>query len=338
MNNVVRIHKWESGVRRFLVVACLMLAFSTPLPAGAEQPSGSYLIYVGGDHAIFLPTEVGGRACESDGGVTVCFGGAISADASGDVTGAAVADFSGEVTGNLSATFSGRVGGSTGDTKLRLAMTATGQVSSGGTMLDVEARGRWQCVDNAPSRGFTCSGRMKRCVFDGRHRLGCESEPSNLNLADDGGPWLLYLELTTDAKGIVGGTAMVFLSTGMVVNYDLAGKYSSRTDTTRLRLVGAGEAQSSKLELSKLSLSDGAATAGELHYRIAGQRGRTLLPAPTGPVGGGVPFPGHGQCIRGGFCDTNADTASVFGGHQGGPGTIVDTIFFPILGGASRLR
>lgn len=327
----------RSRVSRFASLSAVVLAFSIPFAAGAERPSGVYLIQVGGDHAIFLPTEVGSLACESDGGVTVCFGGSISADASGEVTGTALAEFSGDVAGDLAATFRGRVGGSTGDTRLSLAMSATGQVSSVGAMLDVEARGRWRCVDDTASRGFRCSGRMRRCVFDGRHRLGCESEPSNLNLADDGGPWLLYLELTTDAKGIVGGTAMVFLSTGLMVDYDLTGKYNSRTDTTRLRLVGAGRAQSSKLELSKLSLSNGAATAGELRYRIAGQRGRTQLPAPSGPVGGATPFPGHGTCIPGGFCDTNADTGGLFGG-AGGSGTIADTIFFPILGGASRLR
>ncbi|MEX2206632.1 MAG: hypothetical protein WEF50_10440 [Myxococcota bacterium] len=321
---------------RFASISSAVLAFSIPLAARAEPPSGAYAIQMGGDHAIFLPTEVGGQACESGGGVTVCFAGAISANPSGDVTGSAIADFSGEVAGHLSATFSGRVGGSTGDTQLRLAMRATGQVSSGGALLDVEARGRWHCVDDTASRGFTCSGRMKRCVFDGRHRLGCESEPSNLILSDDGGPWLLYLELATDAKGIVGGSAMVFLSTGTAVAYDLAGKYNSRTDTARLRLVGAGGAHRSTLELSKLALADGAVTAGELRYRIAGQRGSSLLPTPMGPVGG-FPFPGHGQCIGGGFCDTTADTASLFGGHDGGPGTIADTIFFPILGGASRL-
>lgn len=321
---------------RFAVISSSLLAFSIPLAAGADQPSGSYWIAVGGEHAIVLPVEVGGPACQSGGGVTVCFSGALSAAASGDVSGAALAEFSGDVAGSLAATFTGSVGGSAADTKLRLAMTMTGEVLSGGVTLDVEARGRWRCVENATSRGFRCSGRMKRCLFDAGRRLGCESEASELQLADAGGRWLLDLELATDENGIVGGSAVVYLSTGHMLAYELSGRYHAHSDTTKLRLVGVGEAQSSELELSKLSLSDGTATAGVLRYRIAGQRGRTLLPAPAGPIGGET-FPGHGQCIRGGFCDTNADTGGFFSG-QGGPGTIADTIFFPILGGASRLR
>jgi hypothetical protein len=319
-------------VRRFAVVSSAVLAFSTPHAAGAEQPSGAYVIQVGGEHAIYLPTEVGGPACQTDGGVTACFSGAISADASGKVTGTAVAEFSGDVEGDLAATFSGRLSGSTADTKLRLAMHMTGEVSSGGALLDVKARGRWRCVEDTTLGGFSCSGRLRRCMFDGGQRLGCESERSSLHLREQGGLWAVYLELSTDAKGIVGGTATVFLSTGAVLDYELAGKYNARTDTAKLRLVGTGEAQGSELELSTLSLSNSTATAGELRYRIAGQKGRTLLPAPTSPR----PFPGHGTCIPGGFCDTNSDTGGLFGG-QGQTGTIADTIFFPILGGVSRL-
>ena len=174
---------------RFAIASSVVLAFAIPFAAGADQPSGVYLIQVGGDHAIFLPTEVGSQACQTDGDVTVCFSGAISTDASGDVTGTAAAEFSGDVAGDLAATFSGRLGGSTADTKLRLAMTMTGEVSSGGVLLDVVARGRWRCVEDTTFGGFSCSGRLRRCTFDGWKRLGCASEPSSLHLADDRGPW-----------------------------------------------------------------------------------------------------------------------------------------------------
>jgi hypothetical protein len=321
------------------LISSLILAVSTPLVAGAEPPSGSYLIPVGGEHALHLPGGVGSPTCETDAGVTVCFSGLLGADASGAVTGEAAAEYSGDVDGDLDAVFTGAMRGSAADTRLRLAMTLTGELSSDGVALEIESRGRWRCTPNQTSRGFDCSGRVRRCVFDGERHLGCEAEHSHLALGDSGGPWLLYLELATGANGGIGGTAAVILATGQVLDYALDGRYDARTDTAKLRLVGAGEAQGSELRLSKLSLADGAATGGELRYRIAGQRGETQLPAPTDPIGGEV-FPGHGTCPRGGFCDTNADTGGLFGGgdDEAEPGTFADTIFFPILGGASRLR
>jgi len=52
----------------------------------------------------------------------------------------------------------------------------------------------------------------------------------------------------------------------------------------------------------------------------------------------GETFPGHGACIRGGFCDTNQDTGFIFTGHNNPQLVFDDTVFFGILGAASRTR
>lgn len=52
----------------------------------------------------------------------------------------------------------------------------------------------------------------------------------------------------------------------------------------------------------------------------------------------GEKFPGHGACIRGGFCDTAADTANFFTGKNNPQFVFDNTIFFGILGAASRTR
>lgn len=52
----------------------------------------------------------------------------------------------------------------------------------------------------------------------------------------------------------------------------------------------------------------------------------------------GDKFPGHGACIRGGFCDTAADTSNFFTGKKNPQFVFDDTIFFGILGAASRTR
>jgi hypothetical protein len=52
----------------------------------------------------------------------------------------------------------------------------------------------------------------------------------------------------------------------------------------------------------------------------------------------GKKFPGHGACIRGGFCDVNNDTGFLFTGENNPNFEIDNTIFFGNLGGASRTR
>ncbi len=49
-------------------------------------------------------------------------------------------------------------------------------------------------------------------------------------------------------------------------------------------------------------------------------------------------FPGSGVCINGGFCDTAADTANFFTGKNNPQFVFDNTIFFGILGAASRTR
>jgi len=302
----------------------------TSLDARAEPPTGSYVIPVGGEHGIFLPGAITSQECEADGDVTVCTSGVLAADASGEIAGSSVAELSGAADGQFDAVYSGTLRGSPASwIQLGLAMTLAGDVSIDGELLEVESRGRWLCFGQKTIDGVRCLGGVRRCVSASGEQGNCESARSVLNLADRGGPWALYLELATDEAGIVSGTGSVFLPTGPEFSYALHGSYDTSTDTATLQLSGIGDAQGSELELEAVSLSGETATAGELRWRIAGQSGRTDLPAPE-------PFPGHGQCFRGGFCDTNADTATFFGGANPQQFVFDDTIFFGILGAASR--
>jgi hypothetical protein len=52
----------------------------------------------------------------------------------------------------------------------------------------------------------------------------------------------------------------------------------------------------------------------------------------------GKQFPGHGACIRGGFCDQNQDTGFAFTGRNNPQFIFDNTIFFGDLGAASRSR
>lgn len=300
------------------------------LPAGAEPPSGTYLIDVGGDQSISLPTEIEDTSCETEDGVTICVDGAISTDGSGAVDGAALFELSGDLEGELEATLSGAVRGSGSKTKVRLAMAMSGEVSSGGLTLDFEAKGRFKCVENAGAGSFLCRGKLRLCAFEGGQRVGCESERVDLELEDGGGPWQLrLLNLATEASGAITGEAQVALSTGQILSYDVSGKYSARKDTANLRLVGTGDAAGSKLALSKVAFEGDDTTAGKLAFQIAGQKGKVALPAPL--------LASHGTCIRGGYCDIYGDTSAFFNDLTGNPQISYDSVlFFMALGSPTR--
>ena len=328
---------------RILLLSALVsgLTLALALPVHAEPPTGSYVIDVGGDQSILLPTEIEDSACETADGVTVCIDGAIATDGSGAVTGSALMELSGDIEGELEATLAGSVRGSRNKTKVRLAMDMSGEASSGGITLDFEGKARFKCVDTTGAGSFLCRGRIKLCAFDAGKRIGCESERLDLELTDGGGPWQLrLLNLSTATSGAVTGNAEVTLATGQILTYDVSGKYSSRKDTAKLRLVGTGDAARSKLAFSKAVFEGSAVTDGKLAYRIAGQKGK-VDPVLSGPafIPAFDPWgPGHGAHINGGFTDANQDTANLFNG--GSPGVVSHdgVIFFGTLDGASRER
>jgi hypothetical protein len=305
----------------------------TALPARAEPPSGSYVIDVGGDQSIVVPIEFEDSTCETAEGVTVCIAGAIGTDGSGAVTGNALVELSGDIEGELEATLSGAVRGSTQKTKVRLVMEMNGAVSSGGLTLDVEAKGKFKCVENAPA-GFLCRGRLKLCAFASGKRVGCESDRLDLELEDAGGPWQLrLLDLATDGSGEVTGTAEVTLATDQILQYDVSGKYSARKDTANLRPVAPERrARSSLSKSARRRNRDGR----QARVRVVGQKGKVELPTPP-PLG--TAFAGHGTFINGGFADASGDTADLFNGaRQELQMPFNGVIFFPALSSLSRTR
>lgn len=268
---------------RLLVRTGLVVALAAaPLWARAEPPSGSYAIDLPAEPGIVLPTDLDEDDCETVEGVTICASGQLTTDGAGAIDGDATLAFSGEIEGELAGYFDGKVAGQAGDPRVTLSMLLEGELTSQGMPLEILASSRARCARNALAGGFDCSGSMKLCAYYLGARIGCESERIAYFVEDDTGSWQLRLiGLTTAPDGSVSGTAEVELSNGQVFSYAVTGKYSSRTDSSSLRLAELGTARGSKLRLASVVLTGGAATAGSLDYQIAGQKGRATLPVAT---------------------------------------------------------
>lgn len=264
---------------RSLVLAALVLAVLTARIAAAEVPSGSYAIDIGAEQSILVPANVEASSCETADDVTICLSGELATNGAGVITGSGLATFTGGIEGDLAIGFTGKVAGAATRPRVSLSLDLTGELTSDGVTLDVEASSRTKCGQDLLAGGFACVGKMKLCAFYHGQRVGCESGLINFEIEDDGGPWQLRLDLATDPAGVVSGTAEVELATGEIYAYGVTGKYNARSGTADLRLVGSGAALGSKLRLSKVSLLGGTATGGRLDFQVAGQKGKASLPA-----------------------------------------------------------
>lgn len=293
-------------VRTGLVVALV----AAPLWARAEPPSGSYAIDHPAAPAIVVPAESQEPLCESTEGFTFCISGDLSTDGSGSVSGDGLLEFTGEIEGVLAGAFSGKVIGAAGEPRLSLTMEFAGELWYQGEPFEAESTLRAKCVRDEQAGGFVCSGQQKVCLSYLGRRLGCESAQGFFVVEEQSGGWTLALELATDERGNVSGSATVELASGGVLQYAVSGRYDARRDSSSLRLAELGTARGSKLRLGSVVLTGGTATAGSLDYQIAGQKGRATLPLP-----GPVVFV-RSSCARGAFCDTAADTANFFSGAR----------------------
>jgi len=267
-------------VARSSAFLVLVLALSAPLRASADPPSGSYTIDLPAEPGILVPAEAQASYCETVEGITICLSGEPVTDGSGVISGDAQLEFSGEVEGTLTGSFGGKVSGAAGHPRVRLTMELTGEFYSWweNQTFDVQVTQRTRCVRDEIAGGFYCQGPLRTCASFEGSRVGCGSVSSGFVVEEESAAWQLVLELSTDERGVVTGTATVELETGAVFAYTVTGKYDARRDSSSLRLVGLGEASRSKLRLSSAVLAGGTATAGTVDYQISGQKGRAILP------------------------------------------------------------
>ena len=260
-------------------VLVLVLALSVPQFAAAGPPSGSYTIDVPADPGIVVPAEAQASYCETVEGITICLSGEPATDGSGAIRGDAQLEFTGEVEGTLAGTFGGKVSGAAGDPRVAFTMEFAGQLYSWweNQTFDVQVTQRTKCIRDEIAGGFYCQGPLRTCASFEGSRVGCGSVRAGFVVEEESAAWQLVLELATDERGVVTGTATVELETGSVFAYAVTGKYDARRDSSSLRLAGLGDASRSKLRLSSAVLSGGTATAGTLDYQISGQKGRTIL-------------------------------------------------------------
>lgn len=252
----------------------------------AEQLDGSYLIEFGYANAVWGPgDEVLDEACDADSCVT----GGLSVDAAG------VADmtvnltfsvsFDGiQTTADLAGMGRGKAKGRNGVARLKVKIPLSGALHAPG-FPDIPANGNLTLFEelNGIERMDLISGSLKLCAKGAgclRNRFPPEIEPLGTE-EEDGGPWTLAFELTTDAVGtITGGATATFPDGSDPIEFLVTGRYNAKTDESSLKLESVAPQEGASAKLVHVHAGEGASTfdAFRIKYKLCGQSGSLVMP------------------------------------------------------------
>jgi hypothetical protein len=211
--------------------------------------------------------------CETDSELgltlTLCLDVEMVPDGRGKHTGIATMDFSGDISGTLTGPASGSVRGTAGsDGKARLKFAATGDLTGLGLTLSTELKAR--CNGVISPSGFLSSLCTIRVRVEG---AGSESVKGMFDYQLNGGPWSFTMDVTpVDARKFTGtGTD------SLGYTYTVSGRYSDRSDTSRVRATGLRDTTSNgaKIQLKELT----AGGAAEAKFKVQGFRGAEYVQA-----------------------------------------------------------
>lgn len=265
-------------------------------PAYAEPPAGDYTIAVSSPE-LLVPTSLAAEACTTADRITLCLDDLVPVEILPgsplplfNGSGVLLGRLTGRIEGDLAADpiqieiFSLLRGRASASLAGRMRFGAAGGVEFGGTVLATSTAGKLRCATEAVGDTLACRGSAKLCAFESNRSIGCVRWPLEFAVQGESGPWQLrLLDLATDERGGVRGKAEVELSTGLILGYDVKGRYDARRDVATLLLAGSGVTGTSRLKLSRVTLGAGAVSGGTLVFRIGGQNGKIALP------GGGAP-------------------------------------------------
>jgi hypothetical protein len=269
-------------------LVCLFLATG----ARAETPDGAYSVDLGDGGNLAFPNGAD-EICEELDGTEGCITSDVATDANGAVNGSGtvvVTDPQGSL--DLVYEIGGQIGGTVAKptAKLVLALDGTGEV--GGLEIDVSGEGKVGCkLDPTDSSRLLCKAKVRMCGEAFGERF-CDRTTFPIALPLERVPLTVALDLDTDARGAVTGTAQVLVDGAPAFGYTAKGKYKETTDLVNLKLTGSDPADKTKLALKGAELEFGYAMTGEAKFRVAGQKGQSTVVAPPTFASFGASRPG----------------------------------------------
>lgn len=272
-------------VSRSLALVCLSLALCLGSRAAAQPPNGSYDgLSIGGANEIFVP---GGENTfcppPTEAGDSACILTDLSTSAVGLVSGSGnfqlhLVDL---FDGNTPFQVAGIMSGTPAAPKVKLELHGDSQGTFHGSGFDLPVPaaidGKFKCENPSPHAPlFTCKGRLALCFLALGQRF-CAGGRVPIEVAAQGGPWLLQMNATTDGKNRVTGSANLQLSNTSADLFQVTGKYNPKTDQSSLKLVSTTPGNHDTTRFSKITVSGTSIVSGDLKFKLAHLKGQTSL-------------------------------------------------------------
>ncbi|HTO07374.1 MAG TPA: hypothetical protein VMR86_10000 [Myxococcota bacterium] len=271
---------------RAAAAVCALLCLAAP--ARGAPPAGPYSYLIGGDSEIWYPSG-DAEFCEPDAPGSSCLDTSVSTGGTGAVLGTGVwhAHITGQADGDVGFTIAGQLAGSTRVPKPKIVVEFAGDITLHVEGVDVPlavtGTGKFTCKNPLPhGPTFQCPGHAKLCgVALGRKK--CFGTGSvRIDLAAAGGPWRLDTDLLTDPNtGAISGDGAATLQNTSSQAYVAKGKYSAKSDLSKLTLTPLDPTSKNKVTFSD---TFGAYVPGgpskKIKFKVAGVSGVFLIPIP----------------------------------------------------------
>jgi len=243
--------------------------------AGAAPPNGTYSVEVTGEQEIFLPDALFMQDV-AGGGLVGHMLAATDVDAVGRVTGLGTIDVGGLATGHGSLVATGQVGGRARATLAKLQFQTHVPLDILGVAGDADLTWKLRCrkVEDFPNQ-WACPGKIRVCIGGQGVRTRCVGGPFGAFFFGVGGPWTAAFDLSTDSDGIVTGSALVTLATGQEIELTALGKYSPKSDSSKISFHAAPPFEPARLALKRFTV--GAKPTGTMTFKLGGQTGSVDL-------------------------------------------------------------
>jgi len=216
--------------------------------------------------------------------VAITFEVTVFSDALGAVqgTGDGIVAVTGAAGGAMPVTPGGRMSGTPLRPRAQVALPFGGPIALLGVIGTGGGTLKLSCLpsETLGLAAFDCSGRARFCAAAKGVGRACASAPTTVTIATVGGDWTIGLELATDDGGAVTGSAHVTLASTDMLDFEVSGKYSAKTDSSALKFTGIGDAAKAKLSLKGFAPDTGSGGRGLLKFKIAGQTGSVDLSVP----------------------------------------------------------
>ena len=247
-----------------------------PALAWADPPPDQFSIDFAGDAAIWNPFD-GFEACESVLGATLCVSLTdVVCDGKGTCDGDVTWDFSGQLGGVLTGQFTSKAkckAPRPGQDK----PVCKAQIKDCGGVGQVE--GFDTTIESCSIKGpvdlgglYDGWGRARVCIDDVVQvgRTTCDSVSGAFQYdVNPPLPWTLDVDISTDAKGKIAGTA----SDDLGFAYEVKGSYKDSKDAAKLSLKGADDASNgAKIAIKDLTFTGATVTGGAAKVKVQGNQ------------------------------------------------------------------